>query len=175
MIETNYDYESGHHEGTLVEQDALAFLGVFKTVDDVPARYYLPNFRSDVDAEEAWDAFDTAELAGLTYETRRYKHGKAFREWRAYCEPRDIHPALPDPGDIESHLTEQREDMDKLQTVYTNRFRPLFLWFRWMTFHTDYPHRYNPVVMAVLLGETAYDIWKIRLRDRQNVPDIDNE
>jgi len=171
MIETNYEYDSGYHEGTLVEQDALAFLGVFKCIEDVPDRYHLANFAADMDAETAWDAFDAAELEGKSYQTRRYKYGKAWREWRSYCEACDIHPALPDPQDIEIHLTEQREEMDELGTVYTNRFRPLYLWFRWMLFHPTYPHRYNPTLMAVLLGGTVYDVWRLRLHDRQNVPD----
>lgn len=170
MIETNYDYESSYHEGTFVEQDVLAFLGAFKRVEDVPDRYYLPHFASDVDAEAAWDQFDATELEGLTAHTRRYVYGKAYREWTAFCEEHEVHPALADPEDIEAHLAEQRELVNKLKSVHDARFRPLFRWYRWMTFSTEYPHRYNPVVMAVLLDGATADIWQTRLFDRTNVP-----
>jgi hypothetical protein len=53
MIETNYDYDSGYHEGSIVEQDALAFLGAFKTIEDVPARYYLENHASELTSDGA--------------------------------------------------------------------------------------------------------------------------
>lgn len=170
MIETNYDYDSGYHEGSLVEQDALAFLGVFKHVEDVPDRYYLGNFVSEVDAEEAWNHFDAEELEDRSDHTRHYVYGKAWREWTAYCEEQSVHPALADPQDLESHLAEQRAEMGKLKSLHDARFRPLFRWYRWMQFHTDYPHRYNPVVMAVLLGGATYDLWETRFYDRTNIP-----
>jgi hypothetical protein len=170
MIETNYDYESGYHDGTIVEQDALAFLGAFKRVEDVPDRYYLPHFASDVDAEDAWNEFDSEVLEGLTYHTRRYVYGKAWREWKSFCDSHNVHPALSNPQDIEAHLSEQRGFMNKLKSAHDSRFRPLFRWFRWMQFHTDYPHRYNPVVMAALLGGATADIWQTRLLDRKNIP-----
>lgn len=170
MIETNYDYESGYHEGTLVEQDALAYLGVFKRVEEVPNRYYLANFTSDVDAESAWEEFGEKELKGLSYHTREYVYDKAWREWTAYCDDHNIHPALAHPKDVEAHLAEQREQVSQLKSAHDARFRPLFRWYRWMQYHTEYPHRYNPVVMAVLLGGATYDIWSTRLYDRKNTP-----
>lgn len=174
MIETNYDYESGYHEGNLVEQDALAFLGAFKRVEDVPDRYYLPHFASDVDAEDAWNAFDAEELEGLSAHTRRYVYGKAYREWMAYCDDHNVHAALANPQDIEEHIAVQRKIVNKLKTVHDARFRPLFRWYRWMTFSTEYPHRYNPVVMAVLLDGSTADIWQTRLFDRKKIPCSDD-
>ena len=170
MIQTNYNYDSGYHTGTIVEQDALAFLGAFKTIEDVPDRYYLPNFETAIDAEEAWNAFDEEELEGLSHQQRRYVYGKAWREWRAYCDVHDVNPALADPDDIEAHLTEQCSLVNTLKSVHDARFRPLFRWYRWMVVRTDYPHRYNPVVMAVLLGGATHDIWQTRLWDRKNIP-----
>lgn len=174
MIETNYDYDSGYHKGSIVEQDALAFLGVFKRVEDVPDRYYLPNFETEIDAEECWDAFDAEELEGLSFHQRRYVYGKAWREWSVYCDAHDVNPALANPQDIEAHLAEQRAQVNKLKTVHDARFRPLLRWYRWMLFHTDYPHRYNPVVMAVLLGDSTHDVWQTRLWDRENIPKVEN-
>lgn len=171
MIETNYDYDSDYHSGSVVEQDVLAFLGVFKTIDDVPDRYRLPNFETDIDALEAWNAFDAAELTGLSAHSRRYVYGKAWREWRDYCERNEVNPALADPQDIEEHLAEQRAEVGKLKTVHDARFRPLYRWYQWMQFHADYPHRYSPVVMAVLLDGTTHDVWETRLFDRTNIPE----
>lgn len=170
MIETNYNYDSGFHEGSLVEQDALAFLGVFKRVEDVPDRYYLGNFISEVDAEDAWKHFEVKKLEGVSDHTREYVYGKAWREWTAYCDEHGVHPALGDPQDIESHLAEQWAEMGKLKSLHDARFRPIFRWYRWMQFHIDYPHRYNPVVMAVLLSGVTSDIWETRLYDRTNIP-----
>jgi len=174
MIETNYDFDSGYHDGTLVEQDALAFLGAFKSVSDVPERYYLPNFSAEMDAESAWEHYCTEELAGLSEHQRKYVYGKAWREWKAFCAEHGIHSALADPADVEAHLEEQYQEVNTLKTVHDARFRPLFRWYRWMQFRTDYPHRYNPVVMAVLLDGTTHDIWKTRFYDRKTTPTKDD-
>ena len=171
MIETNYDYSSGYHDGSVVVQDALAFLGVFKQVEEVSERYRFENFKDDVDAEEVWEAFDAAELEGVSYSTRKYKYEKAWREWRDYCEEHRVHPAFADPQDIENHISEQAEVVPSLGTVYMARFRPLYLWYRWMQWHPDYDHRYNPCVMAVLLEGAVYDVWALRLGDRKSVPE----
>ena len=171
MIETNYEYASGYHEGTMVEQDARAFLGVYKSVEAVSQRYRFETFKDDIDAEKEWEAFDAAELEGISYSTRKYKYEKAWREWRSYCDEHGVHPALADPQDIENHIAEQLELVPSLGTVHTARFRPLYLWYRWMQFHPDYDHRYNPCVMAVLLGGVVYDVWALRLGDRKNVPE----
>jgi hypothetical protein len=170
MIETNYDYDTNYHSGSLVEQDAKAFLGVFKSIEEVPERYYLANFRSEIDGEVEWNVYDAEELSGLTFHQRQYVYGKAWREWSSFCEENGVHSALADPQDIEVHLAEQRDSVNKLKTVHDARFRPLFRWYRWMMFHSEYPHRYNPVVMAVLLDGTTYDIWETRFYDRETTP-----
>ncbi|MCT9096957.1 hypothetical protein [Haloarchaeobius sp. HME9146] len=171
MIETNYDYNSGYHQGSLVEQDARAFLGVYKSVEDVPARHYLSNFRTDVDANEAWRKFCSDELSNTSQHTRETVYGRAYELWCEYCEKHDVHPALADPDDIEGWLTEQVAASDaSLKTTHDTRFRPLFKWYRWMAFNPDWPHRYQPTIMAVLLGGATYDIWQTRLWDRKNIP-----
>lgn len=170
MIATNYDFDSDYHEGSLVEQDARAFLGVFKCLNDVPERHYLGNFESDIDAEEAWHEFDAQELSDLSFHTRRYVYGKGWREWKSYCNENDLHPALADPADVDDHLSAQKAEINTLKTVHDARFRPLFRWYRWMQFRTDYPHKYNPIVMAVLLDGATADIWETRLFDREYVP-----
>ena len=171
MIETNYCFGSDYHSGSTVVQDALAFLGVYKRVEDVSERYRFENFKNDVVAEEVWDAFDAAELEGMSYSTRKYKYEKAYREWCDYCEDRGVHPVFADPQDVEGHIAEQVEVVSSLETVHIARFRPLYLWYRWMQFHADYDHRYNPCVMAVLLEGAVYDVWALRLGDRENVPE----
>ena len=171
MIETNYDFESGHHEGSIVVQDALAHLGVYKRVEDVPTRHSFEKFLDDVDADEAWEQFwvETG-VVDLSEHTRKYKYGKARREWWDYCAKRGIHPALGDPTDFEEHFSKQMEEMSTYKSGHDLRFRPLYLWHRWMVWHTEYPQRYNPMLMAVLFEGTTADLWRTRLHDRKNDP-----
>ena len=166
-MQPGYDHDSDYHDGDPVVQEALATLGAFKAIDDVPTRYRLQNFESDVDADESWLAFEERFLEGLSYHTRKYVYGKAKREWWSYCEDNGVHPALPDPADIEDHLSTQVAEVNKLKSAHDARFRPLFRWFRWMTYSTEWPHRYNPTVMAVLFEGATYRVWATRLADRK--------
>jgi hypothetical protein len=171
MIETNYDYESGYHDGSLVEQDARAFLGVFKRIESVPDRYLLSNFTADVEADAAWNAFIADELADSTEHTRETVYGGAYRRWCEYCDQHGAHAALADPADVEGWLAYEVETHNRtMKTAHDLQFRPLFRWYRWMAFHTDYPHRYQPTIMAVLLGGVAHDVWKTRMWDRTTNP-----
>ncbi|KPN31930.1 hypothetical protein SY89_02687 [Halolamina pelagica] len=173
MIETDYDYTSGYHRGDLVEQDAKAFLGIWKRLKDVPLPYRLSNFERKVDAEEAWEAFEIAELSDISTSTRKYRYGKAKREWWSYCEQNDVHPALATPDSIEDHIAAQKAGMSTYKSVHDIRFRPLYLWYRWMAFHTDYDHTYNPTLMAVLFRGEVYRVWKTRLSDRKQDPTVE--
>lgn len=175
MIEANYDYECGYHEGSLVEQDALAFLGVYKRVEDVADRFYLANFRAEIDADEAWEMFSEDALTDTSKHTRKTVYNRAYERWCDYCDRHGVHPALADPEDIEGWLAEEAAASDStLKTTHDIRFRPLFKWYRWMAYHADWPHRYQPTIMAVLLGGTTHDIWQTRFWDRKNTPTQDN-
>ena len=176
MIETNYEYDSGYHSGSLVEQDAKAFLGVYKQVKEVPDRYHLSNFETDMDADEAWESFCADELANTSQHTCENVYGRAYELWNEYCELHGVHPALADPEDIEEWIAEQVAATDSsMKTTHDTRFRPLFRWYRWMAFCSNWPHRYQPTIMAVLLGGATYDIWQTRLWDRENVPTPTND
>jgi len=171
MIETNYSFESGYHEGSIVVQDALAFLGVYKRIEDVADRHLFERFRGEVDADETWAEF-TVETGVVDYSehTQKYKYEKARRVWWDYCAEQGVHPALADPIDFEKHFSEQMEEMSTYQSGHDLRFRPLYLWYRWMLWHPEYPQRYNPMLMAVLFEGTTAELWRTRLHDRENDP-----
>jgi hypothetical protein len=171
VIESNYAHGSGYHDGSVTEQDAIAYLGVFKRLEDVPDRYRAERRAPDLDAEEAWDAFKRDKgVYEYTEHTQKYKYGKAWRQWVEYCDDSGLNPVFASPHDVESFLSAEMEDISTYKTGHDLRFRPLFMWYRWMQWDVDYPHLYNPMVMAVLLGGTTARIWRTRLYDREENP-----
>lgn len=166
MINPHYDLDSGHHHGGLVEQDAKAWLGVWKTIEDVPERYRLERYQDVLDPEELWDEFCTEHGEDWSEATRKYQYGKGWREWTAYCEELDIHPLAPTPQAVEDHLQQQREESASDGTLHQTRFRPINRLFEHLRYHTDVPVRYNPFVMAVLLNGAAHAAWSDRIKNR---------
>ena len=166
MINPHYDHDSAYHSGDAVEQDVKAWLGIWKSLDEVPHLHRLSRFTDIIDVEDSWDEFVSDYGADWSEHTLQYAYGKGWREWLAFCDERRIHPACPTPEEVEEHLAHQRAEMSTNQTLHDTRFRPLFYWWEWMRYHVDYPVKYNPALMAVLLGGVAYDAWKTRVSDR---------
>lgn len=62
---------------------------------------------------------------------------------------------------------ESREPLDTTTngtvTVEAEYFRVLIAVFEWLTSHTEYPHRYNPILQAVLLEGATETLWAERV------------
>lgn len=166
MINPHYDLESGYHEGDLIEQDARAWLGIWKKLEDVPSRFRLEQYADSLSADDAWNEFCEKYGEDWTQTTRKYQYGKAWREWTSYCEEHDLHRLCPAPADIEHHLHNQRSEAASDGTLHQTRFRPLCRLFEHLRYSTDYPHKYNPTIMAVLHGGAAYAAWRDRISAR---------
>jgi hypothetical protein len=164
VINPHYDFESGYHSGDLVEQDAKAWLGIWKTYNDVPARYRLKEYESVLDATELWEEFCEEYGKDWAEQTRKYQYEKGWREWRNYCNEHELHPLAPTPLHVEDHLEQQREEAASDGTLHQTRFRPLCRMNEWLRYRSDAPVRYNPWIMAVLLGGAAYAAWADRIK-----------
>lgn len=166
MINPHYELGSGYHDGSPVEQDVKAWLGRWKTIENVPERHCLNQYADVLDADTAWDEFVEEYGQDWSDNVRKYQYGKGWREWTAFCQERDIHPLCPVPEDIAVHLDEQRAEASSDQTLHQTRFRPLCRLFEFLRYHVDYPHRYNPWLMAVLEGGGAEAAWGARIEKR---------
>lgn len=166
MINPHYDHESDYHSGSPVESDAKAWLGPWKSIEDVSPRYRLQQYADIIDAEDSWEAFCDEYGDDWSENTRKYVYGKAWKEWTDYCDKNNIHPACPEPANVENHLSIQQDSVSTDKTLHDVWYRPLFRWWEWMRYHVDYPVRYNPALMAVLFNGATADAWQTRVSDR---------
>lgn len=164
-MQANYDPESGYHTGSIAEQEAKAQLGVFKRINDVSSRYYLGNFAAQIDADEMWMAF--CEDDEIDWRDDDHRYNKAWYSWCDFCESHDVHPALPDPADVDEWLWQQLRKDRTTHTTHDVAYRPIFRFFQWALEHTEYPHRYCPVQMTALLGGAGADLWRNRIMRRK--------
>jgi hypothetical protein len=75
---------------------------------------------------------------------------------------RGRHHALATPADVEawcSVLVEKKS----LATAY-NYWVRIKRFYDWLQWHVDHPHVYDPVLMAVVAGGAADQIWEQKLR-----------
>jgi hypothetical protein len=74
-------------------------------------------------------------------------------------EQQNTHHALCKPADAAEfgeHLLAEYELRKILAARYWGEIERFY---RWMFNHTEFPHRYNPFVMAAISNDTAFDLW----------------
>lgn len=127
--------------------DPHTLLGVYKTEDDVPPEYLLPGHPAArrYDAEALW--WEHTEWSELAESTKK-SYLACWNKWEPFCVEREVDPLFPAVRDVEEFLSDQSGAVGA-NTLYNARFKPLYRWFKWLMWHGETPHRYNPVVMAV--------------------------
>jgi len=168
----------GRPTGLPVRRMPEDWLGVYKTVDEVPKDYRLSTFAGEIDARDI-DPFEDYlenERDDLSETSKDRNYRRCYRNFRKFMSDRDGHPICPTPDDIEAFFVAIRGgewcgvDKRKWTTVVRRYMRPMFRAFEWFTERTDYPHLYNPVLMAASKPGTTRDAWKeqAELNQRQS-------
>lgn len=128
-----------------VDGNPFTLLGMYKTEADIPEEYLLPNQAlRTCDAEDLW--WEHADWMELADTTRRH-YTTAWNAWSEFCKKRGRHSAFPYVDDVETFLATKIDRSPNHQ--YNSYFKPLYRWFKYLMWHAETAHRYNPVVLAV--------------------------
>lgn len=133
-------------------------LGVYKSLDDVPDRYRLEQYRESYEDRNVWNEFcENHEYAKGESETFRRKVDLAGDHWLAFMEDRRHH-ALAIPDDVDTWSAQLLDEYTH-NTAYKYWIR-VEHFYQWLQWHTDHPHVYHPVLMAAVEGDAAAKIWQ---------------
>lgn len=134
-------------------------LGVYKHLADVPDRYRLERHAEAYTGADTWSAFcDAHEYSKGESEDFRRKVDRAGVHWRDFVEERQPHHAIATPADVEAWSAELLDEFT-LSTAYKYWIR-VEHFFRWLMWHTEHPHVYHPVLMAVCeFDAAATEVW----------------
>lgn len=153
-----------------LSSDARHRMGVYKRIDTVPDRYQLLNHEAAYAGRDTWAEYFTEKTEQFNTKATRDRYEKAGRYFKAFMEDVNRHHALADPHHVEDYLVALRDGdigrhshTRKLQTVYFEYFQPLEDFYTWLQWHTDHPHVYHPVLMAVATDGFARDVWDRKL------------
>jgi len=147
-------------------RDVEYWLGVYKSIEEVPTRYRLETFESQFRDQDTWSDYLATrdDLAESTKKNSWYPCGDRFK--RFMREEVGRHHALARPDDIDAYLQHIRDGGYSIKvtershnTVYYQHLSPLKTFFRWLVHHADYPHVYNPVLMAAHSGDITRKLW----------------
>jgi hypothetical protein len=170
------------HEDAPTERDVEYWLGVYKSLEEVPDRYRLQNFESEFSDEDTWNRYlDTREdLAESTKKNAWYPSGDRYKQFMQQAVGR--HHALAQPADIERYLRHIKDGGYSIKvtertwnTVYYQHLSPLKTFFNWLVHHVDYPHVYNPVLLSAHEDSITRELWYWQTDYKPAYSERDNE
>lgn len=145
-------------------------MGVYKRIEDVPAKYRLTNHAAAYDGRDVWAEFEADKTAQFDTQATRDRYEKAGRYLRGFMDGVGRHHALADPEHIEGFLSALRDGevgrqshTRKLQTVYFEYYQPVEQFYTWLQWSAEHPHVYHPVLMAVAAGGYPREVWERKL------------
>lgn len=145
-------------------------MGVYKRISDVPDRYRLRNHEAAYEGRDVWSDYVEVKTETFDTEATRDRYEKAGRYFENFMSEVGRHHALATPEHVEEFLVGLRDGdvgrhshSRKVQTVYFEYFQPIEEFYTWLEWHTDHPHVYHPVLMAVVEGGYAREVWNRKL------------
>lgn len=147
-------------------RDVEYWLGIYRSIDQIPNRYRLKNYEAEFNNEDTWNKYleTRDDLAESTKKNSWNPCGDRFKKFMH--EEVGRHHALPHPDNIEAYLAYIKSGgysikvtERTLNTVYYQHLSPLKTFFGWLVHHVDYPHIYNPVLLAAHADGIVRETW----------------
>lgn len=138
---------SGVRGDTRPEQVAYAALGAYKCAEDVPQKHRLQTFMPQYEDRSLMDEFLDAYKPDAAESYRERKYHRVCRAVEDYLDG-EGHYAFLTPQQVDGFfatITDMR--LRSQYEVYLGALRTMY---EWLIFSVEYPHRYNPLDMAIL-------------------------
>lgn len=132
-------------------------LGVYKTLSDVPDGQRLANFSGYFYDRDPWAEWMTAIGLSNYGDTTKREYRILRETWTDHMAGYDRHPALADPAHVDTYVSKNNPSI----RFSDRRFGRLVKWYDRMVTRTDYPHKYNPVIMAAHEYDATREVWTV--------------
>lgn len=144
--------------------DPRGRMGVYQTLEDVPNLYRLSKHEAEYDGVDVWGDWQALRLERNTSDRFRQNITRTGRKWKGHMDERGRHHALATPADVEAFFEWIIDDKGwKVSTAYQPYFNQLSTFYDWLLWNVNYPHRYDPVLMAAAAGEFTGKVWQAQI------------
>jgi integrase len=139
--------------------------GLYRCIDNVPEHYRFRNYSSRFQGQDTWAKYLKEENICRDDHSQGYLDEIDRREsrWKKFCTGRVEHHALCTPSHAEEYAVHLFNEYDLEPTTASTYWATIERFYRWMFYHTEYPHRYNPFVMAAVQDEQCEELWLIAI------------
>lgn len=140
----------------------------YKSFEQIPEHRRLTNYEEDFKDTDLWAEYFEAQHSGEGYSKTHIRDTKrAADRWKSFCEDHETHPALTTPSLVNEWCKCLIKSMMK-RSAKTNYLDKINRFYRYLVWHIDYPHWYNPVQYAVSEYEVAEKVSTARPGDNKD-------
>lgn len=158
-------------DGRWIPADPAVRAGVYQHIDQVPDHHRLRNYAHRHEGRDCWREYIIA-----TYETsngevaasQKPLFDRIEHRWKSFIENRGVHHALSTPDDANSYAEHLFAKYPVKVSTAAEYWSFVERFYRWMFVRVDYPHRYNPFVMAAANYDTSRDLWNHAINTKQD-------
>ena len=146
--------------------DPNKIMGVYQSLGDVPERRRFYQYSESYEGRDVWmDYLREEKYSSDWAKSTQDRYKRIENEWKGYMEEQGTHHALATPDDVEGWAKQLLEDL----TVTTARWKwdGIRAFYKWLLWHTEHPHLYNPFLIAAAGDGPSSTIWEERLNRRK--------
>lgn len=137
-------------------------IGIYEHFDEIPQRHRLAQYCDQYRGRDVWQEFCLEHEFGPDDSDHfRRSVNRVGRSWSDHMNEQGRHVALASPSHVERWCQYLLDDKSRA-TAYNYWFR-IKRFYEWLTWHTDHPHRYSPVMLAVVAGGASREIWNVKI------------
>lgn len=146
-----------------ISKDPATRAGLYTHFDDVPEHSRLRNYSSRFKGQDSWVQYLKAK------DICRDSHSESYIEqvdrngkrWKQFCDSQGVHHALCTPNEAERYSVHLLDEYSISRVTASDYWAAIERFYRWMFRHAEYPHRYNPFVMAAIQDSLCEELWQI--------------
>ena len=149
----------------LISKDPSCRAGLYKQIDDIPEHHRLRNYANRFEDRDCWTEYLEEENVCQENISDYYSKDIERRErrWKDFGAKRGKHHALCSPSDAKAYAHYLFEEYSVEAATAADYWAAIERFYRWMFHHTEYPHTYNPFVMAAIDDSVSEELWMVAL------------
>ncbi|MDB2281292.1 hypothetical protein PM030_05335 [Halorubrum ezzemoulense] len=135
------------------------FRSVYESFEEIPSHRRLSNYEEDFREDDIWMEYlnDQYPVEEYSEEYMRDIHRSGSR-WKSFSESFDVHHAFTNPNIVDKWCKYLLQDMSK-RSAKANYLTRINKFYRYLVWHIDYPHTYNPLQYAVSEYKLPNEVW----------------
>jgi len=142
--------------------------GIFQSYSEIPARYRLETYSQYYEGEDTLeDYYEEVYFparAPVT-DSLRKRANRAKGSWIEHMQDRDRHHALAKPQDVNAWCDDVLNSCST-KVSYETYYSRILNFYNYLKSNHRHPHLYNPLLLAAIEYDAAYQVWYYRVKNR---------